>query len=529
MAQQAITIPGLPDPAGLNQDAIARVVDGINLLTHERGHGAGEPFNLRPWQTAILAELFGRLRPDGKRQYRTCYIEIPRKNGKTELAAAVTTYMLCGDGEQGAEVIGAAAEREQAGHVFRATRHMVESNPALSKQCKVIASQKRIVHYPTGSYYKAVSAEAYSKHGHNCSAVIYDELHAAPDRELYDVLTTSMGARVQPLMLVITTAGWDRTSICWEVHDYATRILEGRLEDDTFLPIIFAADQDADWTDEAVWHGCNPALGDFRSLEEMRIEAKRSKEILAKQNSFRRLYLNQWTEQDERWLDMSVWDACGGEVDVADLTGMSCYAGLDLASTRDVTAFVLVFPNEETDEVMVLPFFWIPEESVAKRAREAQVPYDVWIREGFMRVTEGNVCDYDRIREDIREMAEVFDIHEIAYDRWGATQLVTQLEADGAECAPLGQGFASMSGPMKELDKLIAGQRLVHGGHPVLRWMAGNVAVEQDAAGNLKPSKKRSREKIDGVVALVMAVDRMSRYLNEPSVYDSDDAEVFVV
>lgn len=497
----------------------------INALTHTKGKFAQKDFDLRPWQTDIVNRLFA-IRQDGLRQYRTCLLMLPRKNGKSELAAAVALYGLLADGEIGAEVYSAAADKDQAALVFNVAAQMVRNDPYWDAQCEILDSQKRIVYRKTGSFYRAISAEAYSKHGFNASMVIYDELHAAPNRELYDVLNTSMGARLQPLLFAISTAGYDRNSILWELYAHAKKVADDPSLDPSFLPILYEAPADANWTDEAVWHAANPALGDFRSLEEMRIAAQRAKAIPAQQNTFRRLYLNQWTEQAERWLDMSVWDRGGDAVDRDSLRGRTCYAGLDLASTKDVTAFVLVFPDEDGG-YDVLPFFWVPDGTMAERVRRDRVPYDQWSADGQLFTTAGDVCDYDTIREFIRELAEEFDIREIAYDRWGATQLVTQLQADGAACVPTGQGFASLSAPSKELEKLVVSGSLRHGGHPVLRWMAGNVAVEQDAAGNLKPSKKKSTERIDGIVALVMALDRATRYANQASIYETE--EVFVL
>lgn len=500
-----------------------RAIRLINQLTHTKGKFAQATFNLRPWQRDILKKLF-TTKKDGLRQYRTCLLMLPRKNGKSEMAAALAIYFLLFDGEIGAEVYSAAADKDQAALVFNVAAQMIRNDPELAAQCEIIDSQKRIVHRKSGSFYRAISAEAYSKHGFNASVVIYDELHAAPNRELWDVLSTSQGARTQPMMIAITTAGFDRHSILWELYSHAKNVAATPELDPTFLPLLFEAPIDSDWTDEKVWHAANPALGDFRSLEEMRIAAQRAKAIPAQQNTFRRLYLNQWTEQDERWLDMAIWDACGGAVDVSSLEGRECYAGLDLASTRDVTAFVLVFPDGEGG-YDVLPHFWIPKDTIAERVRRDRVPYDQWAGE-FLHTTDGNVCDYDRVREDIRDLAERYEIKEIAYDRWGATQLVTQLTSDGANCVPLGQGFSSLSAPAKELDKLILAKALRHGGHPVLRWMAGNVAIEQDAAGNIKPSKKKSSEKIDGIVALVMAIDRATRNSDTASVWEDDAYEM---
>lgn len=491
----------------------------INALTHVHGDHARETFHLRPWQQDIITRLF-TVRKDGLRQYRTSLLMLPRKNGKSELAAAVALYGLLADGEIGAQVLSAANDKEQAAIVFNVAAEMIRNDPYWVTRCEIIDSQKRIVYRPTGSFYRAISAEAYSKHGCNASMVVYDELHAAPTRELYDVLSTSMGARSQPLFFAISTAGFDRTSILWELYDHAKAVLADPTLDPTFLPILYEAPADADWTDEQVWHACNPALGDFRSLDEMRTACQRAKAIPAQENNFRRLYLNQWTQQDERWIAMETWDLGKTAVDRAALRGQPCYAGLDLASTRDVTAFVLVFPDTEGGGCAVLPFFWLPSAALGARVHRDRVPYDQWVRDGVLTLAGTDICDYDRIREDIRALSEEFNLREIAYDRWGATQLVTQLQADGATVFPMGQGFASMSPPTKELDKRLAGGTLRHGGHPVLRWMAGNVAIEQDAAGNIKPSKQKSREKIDGIVALIMAIDRLSRSTPPGSVWD---------
>ncbi len=508
--------------------AADRVVRFINNLTHSSGDFARQPFNLRPWQERIVRALFSTNGTTGRRRYRTALLMLPRKNGKTELAAAIGLYGLMGDGEIGAQVILAAADRDQAGHVYNAAVAMVRADPELEAQLEIIESQKRLVHRASGSILKAIAAEAFSKHGFNASMVIYDELHAAENRELWDVLRTSQGGRSQPIMLAISTAGFDRHSILWSVYDYAKKVRDGIVKDASFLPVLYEADQDADWLNEKVWAKCNPALGDVRSLEDMRVLAREAKEMPGSENSFRRLYLNQWTEQATRWVQMPVWDACGdAPVDIQSLKGRPCYAGLDLASTRDITALVLVFPDDDGG-FDVVPYFWVPEDTIADRVRRDRVPYDQWRGEHLL-TTSGNVCDYDVIREKIRELAEEFDLQEIAYDRWGATQLVTQLQSDGANCVPLGQGFASLSAPTKELEKLILSGHIRHGGHPVLRWMVNNVSVETDAAGNVKPSKKKSSEKIDGVVALVMAIDRATRQASSGSVYDADDAEVFTV
>jgi len=503
-----------------------RAVRWINNLTHTNGEWAGQPFRLRPWQEQkIIRPLFGTLTPEGIRQYRTCYVEIPRKNGKTELAAAIALYLLLGDGEAGAEVYGAAVDLEQASLAYHVASRMIHNDAELLRRVEIIPSRRRIVHHASGSVYRAIPADAPSSHGYNASGLIYDELQAAPNRELWDVLTTSMGSRRQPLTFVITTAGWDRHSICWELHQYAEKVRDGIIQDPTFLPVLYGAPQEADWLDEAVWRRANPALGDFRSLEEMRTAAKQAREMPGRQSAFQRLYLCQWTEADRPWLDLRRWDAGNLPVDQDALRGRPCYGGLDLSTTTDLTAFVLLFPRDGTG-YDVLPFFWAPAEKIRERTHRDRVPYELWVREGFLEATEGNVVDYDRIRQRLRALAERYRIQEIAYDRWNASQLVTQLQEDGATMVPIGQGFATMTAPTKELEKVILGETLRHGGHPVLRWCAANTVAEEDAAGNIKPSKRKSTDRIDGIVALIMALDRAMRQGDGRSVYTERDLVV---
>lgn len=487
-----------------------RALRFIQNLSHTKDKWAGQPFDPRPWQVAIIRELFGRMREDDpmRRSYRTCYIEIPRKNGKSEIAAALALYGLIGEGIQGAEVYSAAADRDQAALVFNVAAQMVRNDPVLASRLKIIDSQKRIVDHKTGSFYRAISAEAYSKHGFNASMVIYDELHAAPNRELWDVLSTSMGARSEPLMIAITTAGYDRHSICWQQHEYASRVLAGHV-DPSFYPVIYAAPEDSDWTDEEVWKRANPALNDFRDIDDMRTLAHRAKENPADQNVFRRLYLNQWTEQSERWLDMAAWDECVGRCGWKELReryrGKPCIGGLDLSSRTDLTALVLVF--EDSDDGMALvPFFWVPQEGAAKRSRTDRVPYEQWIADGMISATPGNVVDQGFIREDIHKLAKAYKLKEIAFDPWNATKLSVELQDDGLQVVEMRQGFRSLSEPTKHLGALVTGRKLRHGGHPVLRWMASNMVVRQDPNGNLAPDKSKVTERIDGIVASIMGI-----------------------
>ncbi len=523
--------------AGYNKEAADRAVFFVSRLKHSTGEWAGQPFILEPWQESIVRDLFGTLNPDGSRQYRTCYVTVGRKNGKTELGAAVAAYLLFADNEPGAQIYSAASDRHQASLLYQAITPMIRQAPALAKRAKIVDSQKRVIIHGTNSFYQVLSAEAYSKDGLNAHGILFDELHAQPDRELWDVLTTSVGSRRQPLVFVMTTAGFDRNSICWEQHDYACKVRDGIIEDPTFLPIIYTAPEDADWTDENIWRLANPALGVFRNLEEMRQLCKKVQETPALEMTFRRLYLNQWVNSVKRWLPMDKWDACGDEIDLEVLRGRSCYAGLDLASSIDLTALVLIFPRED-GSYDIVPHFWIPEDTAHEAEKRDRVPYLAWARQGLIHLTPGNVIDYGFIRQTLKEVRGIYRLRELAYDRYGAAQLIQNLEEDGfivdpdelkrnpnpeaPVVVPFGQGFISMSPPTKELMTLTLQKKLRHGGHPVLRWNADNLVVQQDAAGNLKPDKAKATQKIDGMVALIMGLDRAIKHAAEyqPSIYE---------
>jgi phage terminase large subunit-like protein len=501
-----------------------RAVLFIESLCHTKGEWAGKPFKLLDWQKTIIRDLFGVIKPDGTRQFNTAYIEIAKKQGKSELAAAVGLFLLCADGEQRAEIYGCAADRQQAGIVFSVAADMVRLSPALAKRVKILESQKRLVYRPTNSVYQVLSSESYSKHGFSISGLIFDELHTQPNRKLFDVMTKGSGdARRQPLYFLITTAGDDTKSVCYEQHQKAEAILEGKKHDSTFYPVIFGADIDEDWTDESVWKRVNPSLGVTVQIDKLRAACESAQQNPAEENSFRQLRLCQWVKQSIRWMNMQVWDKCAFPVDESELEGRVCYAGLDLSSTSDITAFVLVFPPaDENDKFVILPYFWLPEDTVSQRVKRDSVPYDVWVKKGLLNITEGNVVDYAFIEKFIDELSARFNIREVAYDRWGATQMSQNLERLGLVVVPFGQGFASMSPPTKELMRLTLTEQIAHGGNEVLRWMADNIFVLTDPAGNIKPDKEKSSEKIDGIVAMIMALDRAIRCGNvtNTSVYD---------
>lgn len=508
-----------------SKDLADYAVSFIECLTHTKGTWAGKPFKLLDWQEQIIRDLFGVVKPNGYRQFNTAYIEIPKKMGKSELAAAVALLLCCGDNEERAEVYGCAADRQQATIVFDVAADMVRMCPALNRRVKILASQKRIIFLPTNSFYQVLSAEAYSKHGFNIHGVVFDELHTQPNRKLFDVMTKGSGdARMQPLYFLITTAGTDTHSICYETHQKAVDIIEGRKIDPTFYPVIYGAKDSDDWTDPKVWKKANPSLGVTVQMEKVKAAFESARQNPGEENAFRQLRLNQWVKQSIRWMPMEKWDACGFQVNEEELEGRVCYGGLDLSSTTDLTAFSLVFPPlDESDKFRILPYFWVPEETLSLRVKRDHVPYDVWEKQGFIKTTEGNVVHYVFIEKFIETLGERFNIREIAFDRWGAVQMVQNLENMGFTVVPFGQGFKDMSPPTKELMKLVLEQKIAHAGHPVLRWNMDNIFIRTDPAGNIKADKEKSTEKIDGAIATIMALDRAIRCGNQNtgSVYDA--------
>lgn len=507
-----------------DKDAADFAVNFIQCLAHTKGIWAGKKFELVDWQEKIIRDIFGTKKENGYRQFNTAYVEIPKKNGKSELAAAVALLLTCADGEERAEIYGCAADRQQAAIVFDVAADMVAMCPALKKRVKILHAYKRIVYLPTNSFYQVISAEAYSKHGFNISGVIFDELHTQPNRKLFDVMTKGSGdARMQPLYFLITTAGNDIHSICYEVHQKALDIMEGRKIDPTFYPVIYGAKENEDWTSPDVWKKANPSLGITIDIEKVEAACNSAKNTPAEENSFRQLRLNQWVKQESRWLSVLKWDACKVDFEESYLEGRICYGGLDLSSTADLTAFVLVFPPlDDEEKYFVLPYFWLPEETLSIRANRDKVPYDLWAREGYLQTTEGSVVHYSYIEKFIENLGEKFQIREIAFDRWNATRTIQILEDEGFTMVQFGQGFGSMSSPTKELERLVLDKKIAHNGHKVLRWNIDNIVVRQDPAGNIKIDKMKSSEKVDGAVAMVMALDRAIRVgnISTSSVYD---------
>ena len=507
-----------------------RAVTFIENLCHTKGKWAGTPFWLLPWQEQLIRDIFGIVKPDGNRQFRTAFVEICKKVGKSELAAAVALYLLYADNEPSAEVYGAAADRQQASIVFDVAKQMVEMSPALMKRSKLMGATKRIVNYSTAGYYQVLSAEVGGKHGFSVSGLVFDEIHTQPNRQLYDVLTKgSSDARQNPLHFIITTAGNDRHSIAFELHTKAVDILEGRRVDPTFYPVVYGLKDDEDWEDEANWYKVNPSLGYTVDIERLRDAYREAKQNPADEITFKWLRCNMWVSSTVAWIPDAIYMRGNEPIDMDTLAGRDCYAGLDLSSTGDITALVLIFPpRDEEEKYVLLPYFWIPEETIPRRVKANSVPYDIWEKQGYIMSTEGNVIHYDFIEKFIMDLSEKYHILEIAVDRWNATQMIQNLEGEGFTIVPFGQGFSSMSAPTKEFYRLLMEGRIIHGGNPVLRWMAGNVVIDTDPAGNIKVTKAKSKEKIDGIVAAIMALDRCIRQEGQSgSVYDERGLLVF--
>lgn len=498
--------------------AAERVLKFFSILKHSKGEWAGQPVRLEPWQQFFLWCIFGWKRADGLRRFRTAYISVARKNGKSTIAAGVGLYLLSADGEPGAEVYSAATKRDQARITHAEAVRMVKKSPMLRKRIGIFKDNLHIE--ASASKFEPLGADSDTMDGLNVHGAIIDELHAHKTRDTWDVLDTATGARRQPLLFGITTAGYDRQSLCWQLNEYTEKVLDGIIEDDTFFGLIFSLDAEDDWQDESFWIKANPNLGVSKKWDDMRRKAQRAADMPAALNSFKRLELNVWTQSVTKWINLEHWRACGEyTIEPEALAGRTCYGGLDLSSTLDITAWCLVFPPEKNHEpFVVLCHFWIPEDNLRQRVRDDRVPYDAWLRAGWITATPGNTIDYDWIFSQIDHDARKYTIREVAFDRWGAARVVNELQKKGLTMVEFGQGFVSMSPPMKELERLILSHKIAHGNNPVLTWMADNLVAAQDPAGNLKPDKAKSREKIDGMVALIMALDRATRNANPVTV-----------
>lgn len=496
-----------------------------NHLRHSKGRWAGERFTLLKWERDMLMPLFSWVRPDGTRRFRRGGVWIAKKNGKSTLCAGLVMYLLIADDEPGAEIYGAAVDRHQAAIVFNEAASMVAKSPDMAERLYVNKTVKRIAYPDRGCFYQALSKEAGTAEGVNAHAVIEDELHAWKNRELYDALRYSGAARRQPLELTISTAGvYDPESIGYEQYDYARMVRDGAVIDTSFFPLIFEVAADADWTDERQWAKANPSMGETIDIDEMRTEFKAAEKSIVAQNRFRRYRLNQWVQQEVRWIDLGKWNRCQRDFTPDDLLGRSCWAGLDLASRKDTTAFVLCFPppDEDEDELFyVLPFFWVPRDSLELRTHEEKRLFQAWAESGDMFVTHGAETDYSAMRDVILDCAKRYDLRGVAYDNYNATSdTIGPLGDAGINMVEHQQGMVAMTAPTKRFETLILGRNLAHAGHPCLTYQINNVEVKIDSNENMKPVRT-GRRRIDGVVAAIMALNLcMTQETPEPSVYE---------
>lgn len=505
--------------------AAARAVTFIEqYCRHFEGEWAGQPLLLAEWQRFIFRTVFGWKRADGTRRFRVAYQEVARKNGKSTAIAAAGDYLLIADEEPGAQVYATATKEDQAKIVWGAAREMVKRSPALKRF--VTIRQKALVCERLHSFFRPLGSDSETLDGLNPHGHLCDELHAHKDRKLWDVMETAQGARRQPLTFVITTAGqYEPESIGWQQHAHATAVLEGTVEDQAFFAIIFAIDaEDEDWTDPALWGKANPNLGISVKPEFLAAQCAKAKQQPSFTNTFLRLHLNRWTQQAKRWIDLDRWSACDEalsapayEARFAALAGARCFGGLDLSAKLDLTALALVFP----DTWDLLLRFWIPEDNMRARVQRDRVPYDAWVRDGWLQATPGNVIDYEFIHAEVLALAGRFELQGLAFDPWSATQTATYLGGEGVPMIEVGQGFKSLSEPSKKFEELVVAGQWRHGGHPVMRWCVSNVAARQDPAGNIKPDKSASTERIDGVVATIMAVSRAILESDLTSVYET--------
>jgi Phage terminase-like protein, large subunit len=502
---------------GLRWDVAAaeHAINFFKFLRHSKGEWSGVRFELQPWQQFIVGSIFGWKRYDGTRRFRTAYNEIARKNGKSTLAAGVGLYLLVADSEPGAEIYAAATKRDQARIVWGEAARMVKASPVLKKRVQILESRSNMHVVETGSKFEALGADSDSMDGLNVHGGIVDELHAHKTRDVWDVLDTAKGARRQPLIFVITTAGTNRESVCYEQHEYSEQILQGTIQDDSYFAFIASVDDEDDpLNDESCWVKANPNLFVSVKIDELREQVKKAKAMPAQQNAVLRLRFNRWTQQVTRWIDLDLWDDNAGMVSEEKLAGRTCFGGLDLSSVSDLTAWVIVFPHDDDPEAIdVIARFWCPEARLHDDQNRYRAQYQAWAKQGFLKVTPGDAIDYSFVKKQILDDAAKFRIVDLNVDRlFQAHQLATELSEEGLTVVGMGQGFLSMAAPMKEFERRLLARKIHHGGNPVLRWMAGNVSVKQDPSGNLKPDKAQSQGKIDGIVALVMALDRAMRH-----------------
>ncbi|CAN7201892.1 terminase large subunit [Acidovorax sp. LjRoot118] len=490
------------------QERADHVIQFIECLRHYQGATAGQRFRLSAWQKFVVGSLFGWYTTDGQRRFRIAYVEIGKGNGKTPLAAAVALYALVADGEAGAEVYSAATSRDQAGICFNDAKEFVLKCAPLANRLQV--GINNIAYLATSSFFRVVSAEGRGLDGKRPHVVIVDELHEHPTATVVEKMRAGTKGRTRALIFEITNSGYDQTTVCFEHHDYSTKVLLGVIDNDSWFAYVAALDKGEDpYEDESVFIKANPNLGVSLTLQYLREQVREGKDLPSKRNMVLRLNFCKWTEASEGWCDLDHWDQCATPVHTSALVKRKCFGGLDLASVSDFCALAWVFPPEQAGELwQVLLKLYLPEAAVKRMRDKQRLPVDHWIELGLITVTPGNVTDYEFIQRDINADRELYDVQQIAFDRFNASQLVTNLQNDGALMVGFGQGYGSMSAPCKELERLYMSHQLAHGGHKVLRWMASNTVATKDAAENIKFDRAKSTQKIDGMVAIAMALGR---------------------
>lgn len=502
----------------LDSKAGERAVNFIQKLKHTKGKWALQPLLLEPWQTFIVYNLFAWKKADGTRRYRYAYVEVARKNGKTALAAGIALYMLYAEREPRAEVYSVATVKDQAKLCFNDSVAIVK-NTALSQRMKIFRDS--ILYEQMGAYFKPLSSDDGIHDGYSPYCVIVDEYHAHKDNGMMDVMRSGMAAREQPLVFIITTAGFNKNYPCFAYRQNVKNVINGIVDDDSLFGIIYEMDEGDDWTDPANWGKANPNLGISVDYEYLAGEVKDAQNRPEAVRGVKTKNLNMWVDAETTWILDEVWQQCSGDITVKDLKGCRCWGGLDLANVLDITAFVRVFEYE--DKLAIVPKFWIPEDKLQEKIAKENVSFAEWVQKGYITVTPGNVTDYDYVERDILDLCESDDVISVAYDRWNSSQTIIHMQDEGLELSPFGQGYGSMSAPTKEFEKLVLSGKIIHFGNPVLRWMMASVAISTDPAGNIKPDKRKSSQKIDGIVATIMAIGEMMTYLakEEKNPYNS--------
>lgn len=496
-----------PDyPYYWDDSAANHVCTFIEVLPHVKGQWATSTIELEGWQCFLVAVVFGwRRKADSLRRFRVVYIEVPRKNAKSTLTAGIALYMLMADGERGAECYSAATTGDQARIVFDVARNMVRREPRLKQRFGVDSGEHSIYVRQAISTFRPLNAEGSTLDGLNPHFASVDELHAHKRRDVWDVLESATGARSQPLIWAITTAGSDRSGICYEVRDYVIKLLEGRADGEATFGIIYTIDDGDDWTDPISWQKANPNLGISVSPEDLQIKCTKALAMASAQSNFLTKHLNVWVNAEHAWMDMSAWDKCGNaNLSETDFAGAECTIGLDLASKIDFAAALKVFSRD--GHYYAFGRYYLPEATVEGNTNSQ---YGGWARRGLLTTTEGNVTDFGVIKDDLRADANLFQVREVPFDPWQATQLAGEMLTEGLPMVEYRQTVQNLSEPMKQLEALVLSGRFHHNGDPILAWMASNVVCHTDVKDNIYPRKERPENKIDGVVALIMALGRM--------------------